>query len=91
MAIKVKIGKLQLPGPFDTVIEAERRRQKIKLLPVSIAHIKRLSSFPSKAGHNDPSDHIMICQALVEKMTLIISADENFPAYREMGLQLLSN
>jgi PIN domain nuclease of toxin-antitoxin system len=90
MAIKVRIGKMQLPGSFGSVIEAERKRLKIKLLPVKVSGLQRLSVFKSKPDHNDPADHIIICQAMEEGLTLI-SADQNFPSYTNSGLKLLFN
>jgi PIN domain nuclease of toxin-antitoxin system len=41
-------------------------------------------------GHNDPSDRLIISQALTERMTLI-SSDTKFPKYRKQGLDLIAN
>ena len=38
--------------------------------------------------HYDPSDHIIISQAITEKIPLI-SSDLKFPFYREQGLDLI--
>ena len=40
--------------------------------------------------HNDPSDHIIISQAITNRMPLI-SADTRFPWYRNQGLELIYN
>lgn len=40
--------------------------------------------------HNDPSDHILIAQAIAHHMTLI-SSDTKFPYYRSQGLKLIEN
>ena len=40
--------------------------------------------------HNDPSDHIIIAQAIAHRMTLI-SSDGKFPFYRAQGLDLVEN
>ena len=40
--------------------------------------------------HNDPSDHVIIAQAMAMKMPLI-SDDNRFPKYREEGLELIEN
>lgn len=40
--------------------------------------------------HNDPSDHIIISQAIAHHLTLI-SSDTKFPFYREQGLELVEN
>lgn len=40
--------------------------------------------------HNDPSDHVIIAQAITMKMPLI-SDDNRFPDYRNEGLELIEN
>ena len=40
--------------------------------------------------HNDPSDHVIIAQAITMKMPLI-SDDDKFPFYRNQGLELIEN
>ena len=40
--------------------------------------------------HNDPSDHIIISQAMTMKLPLI-SSDHKFPWYRTLGLELIYN
>ena len=40
--------------------------------------------------HKDPSDHIIIAQALSHRMTLV-SSDTKFPFYRKQGLSLIEN
>ena len=40
--------------------------------------------------HNDPSDHVIIAQAIAMKMPLI-SDDKRFPEYRNEGLELIEN
>ena len=40
--------------------------------------------------HNDPSDHVIISQAITMKMPLI-SDDNRFPEYRKEGLELIEN
>lgn len=40
--------------------------------------------------HNDPSDHIIIAQAITNRMPLI-SADTRFPFYIKQGLDLIPN
>jgi PIN domain nuclease of toxin-antitoxin system len=38
--------------------------------------------------HRDPSDHIIICHAITERLTLL-SSDLKFPFYRSQGLELI--
>lgn len=40
--------------------------------------------------HNDPSDHVIIAQAITMKIPLI-SDDDKFPFYRNQGLELIEN
>ena len=40
--------------------------------------------------HTDPSDHVIIAQAIAMKMPLI-SDDNRFPDYRKEGLELIEN
>ena len=40
--------------------------------------------------HNDPSDHIIIAQAITMRLPLI-SSDHKFPFYRKQGLDLIYN
>jgi len=40
--------------------------------------------------HYDPSDHVIISQAITMKLPLI-SSDEKFPFYRRQGLELIEN
>ena len=41
-------------------------------------------------GHKDPSDHVIISQAITEHLPLI-SSDTRFPFYRKQGLELIEN
>ena len=41
-------------------------------------------------GHNDPSDRLIIAQAIIEKIP-IISSDKKFPEYRKQGLEFIPN
>ena len=57
---------------------------------VTKEHLRTLSNLDLVEGHNDPSDRLIISQALTEKMTLI-SSDTKFPKYRKQGLNLIDN
>lgn len=41
-------------------------------------------------NHNDPSDHIIIAQAIAHRLTLV-SSDTKFPFYCNQGLKLIEN
>jgi PIN domain nuclease of toxin-antitoxin system len=57
---------------------------------VAKEHLCTLAGLDLVEGHNDPSDRLIISQALTERMTLI-SGDTKFPKYRKQGLQLITN
>jgi PIN domain nuclease of toxin-antitoxin system len=57
---------------------------------VAKEHLCTLAKLDLVEGHNDPSDRLIISQALTERMTLI-SSDTKFPRYRKQGLQLITN
>ena len=62
------------------------------LLPVKPEHIETYSNMEinEAQGHKDPSDHIIIAQAMTEGIPLI-SSDTRFPFYTKQGLQLVYN
>jgi PIN domain nuclease of toxin-antitoxin system len=53
-------------------------------------HLKTFSNLPIVKNHNDPSDRLIIAQAITEKVALI-SSDTAFPLYRKHGLDLIEN
>jgi PIN domain nuclease of toxin-antitoxin system len=53
-------------------------------------HLKTLINLPIVTNHNDPSDRLIISQAITEKIPLI-SSDTIFPLYRKHGLELIEN
>ena len=57
---------------------------------VSKEHLRKFAMLDLVEGHNDPSDRLIIAQALTEKMPLI-SSDAKFPKYRKQGLDLITN
>jgi PIN domain nuclease of toxin-antitoxin system len=53
-------------------------------------HLKTLFNLPLEKTHNDPSDRLIISQAITEKIALI-SSDTEFPLYRKYELDLIEN
>lgn len=90
LILKAKLGKLELPLELDTLLFQLQNDYGIHLLTVGPAHLKKLYELQPPASHKDPFDHLLICQAMADQLT-IISADRNFPYYRAFGLQLLEN
>ncbi|MBQ7531395.1 MAG: type II toxin-antitoxin system VapC family toxin [Paludibacteraceae bacterium] len=64
----------------------------VSILPIRREHLLTLSSLIINEAqeHNDPSDHIIISQAITEHLALI-SADRKFPFYRAQGLELIES
>jgi len=62
----------------------------IKILPLrkEVADTYANLVLNDALNHYDPSDHIIISQAITEKLPLI-SSDLKFPFYREQGLDLI--
>ena len=53
-------------------------------------HLRTFAKLDLIEGHNDPTDRLIIAQALTEKMP-VISSDKKFPKYRKQGLDLIFN
>ena len=68
MIIKYNLGKLPLPQAPENYIPNERRRHQIKSLSLHENAVKELSKLP--ALHRDPFDRILICQALMNDLTI---------------------
>jgi PIN domain nuclease of toxin-antitoxin system len=84
---KVKTKKWKIARDVIDFIEKE--------LGYTIKYIKKehLLTFASLElieGHNDPSDRLIIAQAITEKMP-VISSDNKFKHYRKQKLQLIFN
>jgi len=57
---------------------------------VTKEHLRTLSKLETVEGHNDPSDRLIISQAITEKIPLI-SSDTKFPKYTKFGLDFIPN
>jgi PIN domain nuclease of toxin-antitoxin system len=53
-------------------------------------HLRTFAGLELVANHNDPSDRLIIAQAITERMPLI-SSDRIFAEYRRQGLQFIYN
>jgi PIN domain nuclease of toxin-antitoxin system len=78
MAIKIKIGKLQIPSPLKQFILEQLPQNEVKILNIKLEHVVEVADLP--LHHRDPFDRLIIAQALVENMP-IISVDKVFDAY----------
>jgi PIN domain nuclease of toxin-antitoxin system len=77
ISIKVAIGKLQIRGTYETVID-DLTDNEISLLPLNFSHTVCQTKLPFH--HRDPFDRILVSQALVENLDLI-SGDQIFDLY----------
>jgi PIN domain nuclease of toxin-antitoxin system len=78
IAIKLSVGKLTLPQPYDIFIPQQLAHNDINVLPISIAHLVVVASLPFY--HRDPFDRLLVAQAMIEQWP-VVSADAHFDAY----------
>ena len=83
IAIKVGLGKLDLPRNVATWLPRELYESGMTPLPITADHAARVEALP--LHHRDPFDRLLIAQALAENLTLV-TADARFAAY---GVRLL--
>jgi PIN domain nuclease of toxin-antitoxin system len=69
IAIKVGIGKLQLPEPPDEYVPPRIIRAGMTPLDVSHAHALRVHTLPPT--HKDPFDRLLVAQAETEGLTIL--------------------
>ena len=72
------------------MVEDIENRYNITILPIKKEHLLTYAGLETPEFHNDPSDHVIIAQAITEKMPLI-SSDSKFPFYIQQGLDLVLN
>lgn len=82
IAIKISLGKYELPGNFQQFWDKQLDINDFKLLPVSIAHASRVADLPYH--HRDPFDRLIIAQSLVEEIP-VVSSDSMFDFYEGVG------
>jgi PIN domain nuclease of toxin-antitoxin system len=61
-----------------------------EILPVKTEHLATYANLSTTESHNDPNDHIIISQAITEKITLI-SSDHQFENYVKQKLDFIFN
>jgi len=83
MAIKVRLGKLNLVGDFQAFVLDQLTRNDIEVLGISLEHVIQTANLP--LHHRDPFDRLLIAQAVVEDMP-IISSDAALDAYPVMRI-----
>ncbi len=78
IAIKVSIGKYQVPGNFEAWMENQIQVNELEILPIKVAHVGAIVTLPFH--HKDPFDRLLVAQALTEKIP-IISVDAVLDSY----------
>lgn len=78
IAIKFSTGKLSLPDSFGNFIPAQIYQNDIKILPLTLQHLEKVSKLPFH--HKDPFDRLIIAQSIIEDLP-IISSDAAFDSY----------
>ncbi len=72
MAIKINIGKLEIPIGLNNVI-IHTRRAGIATIPIRNSHILYYQGLETHEDHKDPFDRYIISTALCENMRIISS------------------
>ena len=78
IAIKARLGRLQLPGEPEKVIPEQMSLNAIQGLPIQMGHALRVSSLPDH--HRDPFDRMLVAQSQVEELP-ILTADPQIAQY----------
>jgi PIN domain nuclease of toxin-antitoxin system len=78
LAIKVKLGKYDIPGDFSAFMERHVAKNYLTILPITIKHVAAVTTLPFH--HRDPFDRLLVAQAMVEQVPLL-SADKALDAY----------
>jgi PIN domain nuclease of toxin-antitoxin system len=78
MAIKVSLGKLEVPLPLERFLVDQLEMNGFGLLPLGIEHASAVAGLPFP--HRDPFDRLLAMQARREELT-IVSSDKVFTRY----------
>lgn len=79
LAIKANLARnLLLPRPFPEFIDEILHEERVQLLHINVAHLKRVATLPQL--HRDPFDRLIIAQSQVENLP-VITSDAAFDSY----------
>ena len=79
LAIKANLGRgLELPRPFAEFVDIEGQAERIQILNIELAHLKRVAVMPLL--HRDPFDRLLVAQSQVENIP-VITSDAAFDSY----------
>lgn len=69
MAIKVSLGRLKMPAPFDAFVEEQLHTNMIMRYPIRLNHLGLVTTL--SFHHRDPFDRLIIAQALTDDVAII--------------------
>ena len=72
------------------VVDFIKNETDWEIKPIQKEHLRTLEKIPILHNHKDPSDRMIIAQAITEKITLV-SSDKMFSSYKKFGLELIFN
>lgn len=78
MAIKISLGKLQTPTPFENFITQQCQINSFTILHLQLSHVAQVTKLPFH--HRDPFDRLIIAQSQIENLT-IVGKDPFFDLY----------
>jgi PIN domain nuclease of toxin-antitoxin system len=84
---KIKNRKWKNP---DDIIDSIENEWNIIIKYIKKEHLLTLSALDLVKDHNDPSDRLIIAQAITENLPLI-SSERKFEYYRKQKLQFVYN
>lgn len=79
IAIKISIGKLKLPEPFEQFIPLHLDLNLIGIMPINIDDLKVVSNL--EFHHKDPFDRIIIAQSINRGLP-VATSDDAFDSYK---------
>ncbi len=85
--IKPPKDQVQITANLFDFIE---NKLNISVKYITKEHLRTLATLPLIEEHRDPSDRLIISQAITEKLPLI-SSDRQFPKYKKYGLEFIMN
>jgi len=78
IAIKVSIGRLELPGDPADLVPEWLAKSRTTALSIDHQHALHVATLPPH--HRDPFDRLLISQAQLERLTLL-TADQQLASY----------
>jgi len=84
---KIQFQKGKKPTDFE-IFDFVENKLNMVVKYVAKEHLQTMAKLPVVSDHNDPSDRLIISQAITENMPLI-SSDSKFPKYQKYGLNLI--